>query len=173
MDWIRQHPRALVIGIGVVFAAVGPFWVGDGSGVGGIVFFLGLEAIPFLALAAVSTDMPWWLGVSAATVFGALTDSGIRSIENSTSSTAVIEIPFIPLVLLVAVPLLLAACDVVVLGRHRVHGGAIERPTRGEVALALVLAAFGFLAFFVFGLAAGLATAFAVWAHRVRPEQPA
>jgi hypothetical protein len=104
------------------------FWVGDGSGVGGIVFFLALGAIPFLGLASVSTDMPWWLGVSAATVFGAFTDSGFKSIHDSTSSTAVIEIPFIPLILLGAVPFLLAARD---------------------------------------------ATAFAVWAHRVRPERPA
>jgi hypothetical protein len=163
----------MVIGIGAVFAAAGPFWVGGGSGVGGIVFVLALEAIPFLALAAVSTDMPWWLGVSAATVFGAFTDSGIKSIHDSTSSTAVIEIPFIPLILLAAVPFLLAACDVVVLGRHRARGGTIELPKRGEVVLALALAVFGFFAFFVFGLAAGLATAFAVWAHRVRPERPA
>jgi hypothetical protein len=171
MNRMRHHPRALVIGIGTVFAAAGPLWVGGGYGVDGVVFLLALEAIPFLALAAVSTDMPWWLGASAATVFGAFTDSGMRSIHDSTSSTAVIAIPFIPLILLAAVPVLLAACDVVVLGRHRARGGAIERPTRGEVVLALVLAAFGFLAFFVFGLAAGLATAFAVWAHRVRPER--
>jgi hypothetical protein len=170
---MRRNPRAMVIGIGAVFAAVSPLWVGNGSGVGGIVFVLGLEAIPFLALAAASTNMPWWLGVSAATAFGVFTDSGIKSISDSTSSTAVIAIPFIPLILLAAVPLLLVACDVVVLGRHRARGGAIERPTRGEVVLALVLAAFGFLALFVFGLAAGLATAFAVWAHRVRPERPA
>ena len=49
----------------------------------------------------------------------------------------------------------------------------IERPTRREVVLALVLAALGFLGLYVFGLVAGLATAFAVWAHRVRPERPA
>jgi hypothetical protein len=173
MNLMTRHRRAMVICIGVGFAVVGPLWAGGGYGIGDVAFFLALEAIPFLALAAVSTDMPWWLGVSAATVFGAFTDSGMRSIQDSTSSTAVIAIPFIPLILLAAVPLLLAACDVVVLGRHRMHGGAIERPTRGEVALALVLAAVGFLGFFVFGLAAGLATAFAVWAHRVRPEQPA
>ena len=102
---MRRHPRVLVIGIGAVFAAVSPLWVGDGSGVSDIVFALGLEAIPFLALAAVSTDMPWWLGISAATAFGAFTDSGIKSIFDSTSSTAVIAIPFIPLILLAAVPL--------------------------------------------------------------------
>lgn len=163
----------MVIGIGAGFAAVGPFWIGAGYGVGAVVFLLALEAIPFLALAAVSTDMPWWIGVSAATVFGAFTDSGIKSIHDSTSSTAVIEIPFIPLILLAAVPFLLAACDVVALGRHRARGGTIELPKRGEVVLGLALAVFGFFALFVFGLAAGLATAFAVWAHRVRPERPA
>jgi hypothetical protein len=173
MEFVSRHRRTMVISIGAGFAAIGPLWVGGGYGVGDIVFFLALEAIPFLALAAVSTSMPLWLVVSAATVFGAFTDSGIKSIHDSTSSTAVIAIPFVPLILLASVAFLLAACDVVALGRQHARGGTIEPPTRGEVALALALAAAGFLAFFVFGAAAGLATAFAVWAHRVRPERPA
>lgn len=167
---MSRHPRATIIGIGVGFAGVGPLWIGDGYGVGTVLFLLALEAIPFLALAAVSTSMPWWLGVAAATAFGALTDSGIKSIHDSTSSTAAVAIPFIPLFLLAAVAFLLAACDVVALVRLRAHGGTIQAPQRRDVGLALALAAVGFLAFFVFGLAAGLATAFAVWAHRVRPE---
>jgi hypothetical protein len=103
--------------------------------------------------------MPWWLGIGAATAFGALTDSGLKSIFDSTSSTASIAIPFMPLILLAAVPCLVAACDVVALVRLRADGDMIAPPRRGEIVLAVVLAVVGFFAFFVFGLVIGLMTA--------------
>jgi hypothetical protein len=173
MRRIDRHRRAAILVIGVVFALAGPYWIGDGSGLGGSVFVLALEAVPFLALAAAATSMPWWLGLGAATAFGALTDSGLKSVFDSTSSTAVVAIPFIPLALLAAVPCLMGACDVVALVRLRVGGGSIAPPRRGEIALAVGLAIFGFFAFSVFGVVIGLATALAVWAHRVRPDAPA
>ncbi|HEY2788956.1 MAG TPA: hypothetical protein VGI72_05830 [Gaiellales bacterium] len=162
-----MHRRAAILAIGVVFALAGPQWIGDGSGLDGIILVLAVEAIPFLALAAAATSMPWWLGIGAATAFGALTDSGLKSVFDSTSSTAAIAIPFIPLALLAAGPCLLAACDFTALARRVARGGKVEPPRRGEIVLAIVLAVF---AFFVFGGVIGLATALAVWAHRVRPE---
>ncbi len=170
---LDRHRRAAILTIGVIFALAGSFALGDGFSPGDVVFLLALEAIPFLALAGAARSMPWWLGICAAIAFGALTDSGIKSVFDDPSSTAVIVIPFIPLLLLAAVPCLVAACDVVALIRLRARGGTIARPRLGEVVLALVLAVFGFFAFFVFGLVIGLVTALAVWAHRVRPEIPA
>ena len=172
MSILERNRRAGILAIGVVFALIGPLWIGDGSGLGGIVFVLAVEAIPFLALAAAATSMPWWLGIGAATAFGALTDGGLKSIFDSTSSTASIAIPFIPLILLAAVPCLVAACVVVALVRLRAGGGIVEPPRRGEIVLAVVLAVVGSFAFFVFGLVIGLMTALAVWAHRVRPQTP-
>jgi hypothetical protein len=167
---MRRHLRAGVVAVGVAFAVAGPTWIGHGrDGVGAIVFLLALEAIPFLALAAASDEMPWWLALATAGTFGALTDSGVRDIATSTSSTAAIATPFIPLVLLAAVPCLIAVCDVIALAHVRIRGGTISPPRRDEVLLALALGAVGFLAFFVFGLVVGIAIAFAVWAHRVRP----
>ena len=122
MRRIDRHRRAAILVIGVVFALAGPYWIGDGSGLGGSVFVLALEAVPFLALAAAATSMPWWLGLGAATAFGALTDSGLKSVFDSTSSTAVVAIPFIPLALLAAVPCLVAACAFAALARRALTG---------------------------------------------------
>jgi hypothetical protein len=171
MEYARRHTRAAVLGIGVAFALAGPQWIGRGDGgAAAILFVLALEAIPFLVLAAASDEMPWWLAILAAGAFGALTDAGVRDIATSTSSAAAIAIPIIPLVLLFVVPCLVTACDVVALVRLRLRGGTVAPPQRREIVLALVLGGFGFLALYWFGLLAGLATAFAVWAHRVRPH---
>jgi hypothetical protein len=91
-------------------------------------------------------------------------------VQNSTSSTAVIVLPIIPIALLAAVPALVAACDLVAVLAIRARGGSIGPPSRRELVLAVVLGLGGFLALFVFGLVAGLLTAFAVWAHRIRGE---
>lgn len=168
---LRHHTRAAILAIGVVFAMAGAVWLH--GGVAGLVFLLALEAIPLLALAAVSPNMPPWVSLPAAAGIGAFTADGIKSVFDSTSSTAVIVIPFIPLILLAAVPILLAVCDTVVLVRFRARGGTIAPPRRGEIALALVLAAVGFLALFVYGMVAGAAVALAVWAHRARVHIPA
>ena len=171
MRYVRRHPRAAVLGTGVAFALAAPTWVGHHqNGVSGILFVLALEAIPFLVLAAAADQMPWWLALAAAGAFGAFTDSGVKDVAASTSSTAAIAIPFIPLILLFAVPCLVALCDVVAVVRLRARGGTLAPPRRGEIVLALVLGGFGLLAFSVFGLIFGIATAFAVWAHRVRPQ---
>jgi hypothetical protein len=168
---LRGHARAAILGIGVIFAVAGALWLH--GGVAGLVFVLALESIPLLALAAVSPDMPPWLSLSAAAGIGAFTVDGVKALQDSTSSTAAIVIPFIPLILLAAVPILLAVCDVVVLVRFRAGGGTIAPPRRGEIALAVVLAAAGFLAFFVYGMVAGAAVALAIWAHRIRVQVPA
>jgi hypothetical protein len=169
-EYARAHPRTAVLGTGVAFALAAPTWIGHGAGgVTGVLFVLAIEAIPFLALAAAADELPWWLAVATAGAFGGLTDAGLRDVANSTSSTAAIGLFFIPLVLLLAVPCLVAVCDTVALSRLALRGARFDRPTRGEITLALVLAVLGFLASFVFGLIAGLAVAFAVWAHRVRP----
>lgn len=136
----------------------------------GIVFLLALEAIPFLALAAASDEMPWWLALAAAGAFGLWTVTGVQSIFASNSSTAAIALPIVPAAALLAVPCLVAACDVVALVRMRAAGGAVEPPSRREIALAVALGGLGFLAFLWFGLFAGMLTALAVWAHRVRPH---
>jgi hypothetical protein len=171
MNYARHHPRLAVLGIGVAFALAAPMWVGThGDGTSRLMFVLALEAIPFLALAAAADELPWWLAVAAAGAFGAFTDIGVRDITESTSSTAVIAIPFIPLLLLLAVPCLVAVCDIAALARMAIGGARFAPPRRGEIALALVLGTLGLMASFVPGLVAGLAVAFAVWAHRVRPH---
>ena len=171
MNYARRHTRAAVLGIGVAFALAAPTWIGHGQGgVSAVLFVLAIEAIPFLALAAAADELPWWLAVFAAVAFGVLTDSGLRDVATNSSSTAVLGIFVIPIVLLFAVPCLVAACDVVALTRLALSGARFDRPSRGEIVLALVLGVLGFLASFVFGLIAGLAVAFAVWAHRVRPQ---
>jgi hypothetical protein len=171
MNHARTHPRAAVLGIGAAFALAGPDWIGHGEGgASGVLFVLAIEAVPFLALAAAADELPWWLAVVAAGAFGVLTDSGLRDVATSTSSTAVLGIVVIPLLLLLAVPCLVAACDVVALTRLALRGARFDPPRRGEIVLALVLGLLGFMASFVFGLVAGLAVGFAVWAHRVRPR---
>ena len=115
---LDRHRRAAILGIGVVFALAGPLYLGDGFSPGDVVFLLALEAIPFLALAGAARRMPWWLGICAAIAFGALIDSGVRSVADSTSSTAAVVIPFIPMLLLAAVPCLVAACAVAALARR-------------------------------------------------------
>jgi hypothetical protein len=50
MSILERNRRAGILAIGVVFALIGPLWIGDGSGLGGIVFVLAVEAIPLLAL---------------------------------------------------------------------------------------------------------------------------
>ena len=171
MNYVQRHPRAAVLGIGVAFALAAPMWIGHGEGgMSGVLFVLAIEAIPFLALAAAAGELPWWLALVAAGAFGVLTDAGLRDVATSTSSTAALGIFVIPVVLLLAVPCLVATCDVVALTRLALGGARFDRPTRGEIVLALVLGVLGFLASFVFGLIAGLAVAFAVWAHRVRPQ---
>src|SRR5579871_6159568 len=98
MNYARTHPRAAVLGVGVAFALAAPLWVGAGhDGKGRMLFALALEAVPFLALAAASDEMPWWVAIAAAGVFGAFTDSSVKDITDSTSSTAVIAIPLVPL----------------------------------------------------------------------------
>jgi hypothetical protein len=171
MNYVRLHPRAAVLGTGLAFALAGPAWIGHGAGdATGILFVLAIEAIPFLALAAAADELPWWLAPVAAGAFGVLTDAGLRDVATSTSLTAAIGLFVIPLVLLLAVPCLVAVCDVVALARLAAGGARFERPRRSEIALAVVLGAFGLLGFSVLGLIAGLALAFAVWAHRVRPR---
>jgi hypothetical protein len=168
--YARTHTGPAVIGIGIAFALVGPWWMGRaGDGLGGSVFLLALEALPILTLAAASDEMPWWVALGAAGACGVWTAAGVRSIYWSSSSTASLAIPFIPLVALFAVPCLVSACDIVALVQRRARGGAVEPPRRGEIVLGLVLGGSGLLAFSAVGLIFGLAVALAVWAHRVRP----
>ncbi len=73
MSILERNRRAAILAIGVVFALIGPLWIGDRSGLGGIVFVLAVEAIPFLALAAAAPSMPWWLGIVFGLVIGLMT----------------------------------------------------------------------------------------------------
>ena len=167
---VRHHRRIAIAVVCFASTAVGAMCLGHGGVVGNIAFLLALEAIPLAALVVAGDELPWWLGVSASAGIAAFTAASWRSVENSTSSTAVIVIPFIPLTLLVAVPCLVSICDVVALIGLRARGGRIAAPRRGDLVLAAALGIAGFFAFFVFGLLAGLLTAFAVWAHRARGE---
>ena len=170
ISWIQRHRRISISVACFASTAVGAMWLGHGGALGNIAFLLALEAIPLAALVAAGDELPWWLGVGASAGIAAFTAASLRSVEHSTSSTAAIVIPFIPLTLLVAVPCLVCACDVVALVGLRARGGRIAAPRRGDLVLAAALGIAGFLAFFVFGLLAGLLTAFAVWAHRARGE---
>jgi hypothetical protein len=172
MNYARRHPRAAVLGIGVASALAAPMWVGHGMAgpPAGILFVLALEAIPVLLLAAASDAMPWWLAVVAAAAFGTLTDWGLHDAASSTSSMSALAIFVVPLLLVFAVPCLVAAYDLFVLTRLALGGARFDPPRRGEIVLTIVLGLLGFLASFVFGLIAGLAVGFAVWAHRVRPN---
>ena len=170
ITWVRHHRRIAIAVVCVASTAVAAMWLGHGSVLGNIAFLLALEAIPLAALIAAGDELPWWLGGSASAAIAAFTAVSWRSVENSTSSTAVIVIPFIPLILLAAVPCLVSVCDVVALVQLRARGVRFSPPRRSDIVLAVVLGSVGFLALFVFGLLAGLLTAFAVWAHRARGE---
>jgi hypothetical protein len=167
---IRRHRRITVAVVCAAATVVGAAWLSRGDPLGNAGFLLALEAIPLAALVAACDELPWWLGTGASVGIAAFTAASVQSVANSSSSTAVIVLPFIPLILLAAVPVLVTVCDVVALARLRLAGGRFAPPRRREIALAVALGAVGFLALFVFGLLAGLLTAFAVWAHRVRAD---
>jgi hypothetical protein len=168
--WIRRHRRFTIAVVCAAATVVGAAWLSQADLLGNIGFLLALEAIPLAALVAAGDELPWWLGMGASAGIAAVTAASVQSVKNSSSSTAVVVLPLVPLILLAVVPALVAVCDVVALVRLRLRGGRIGPPWRREIVLGVTLGAVGFLALFVFGLLAGLLTAFAVWAHRVRAD---
>ncbi len=167
MERMRRHSWLIVIVIGLATLAA----AGVGSAMSGAserfaVEFLVFELTPFLALAAVAQRLPWWVCLVAAIGFSALTLATFRDVRDSTSSTASIALLFLPIILVLAVPILLAVCEAVRVVRLRLAGGTVAMPGWPYLVLALVLGSIGFLVLSMFGLIAGLALTFAIWAKR-------
>jgi hypothetical protein len=173
MHPLRDHVRPIVACIGVLSCVAVSFW-GDSADDGpsyplhasdhaGIVLVFGFQLSPFLALAGARRLSPW-VSLPAALAFGALLRDAQHEVAHSTSSTAPVLIFFAPLMLLMAVPLLVACSETARLVRRHLAGGATTRPGRWHAVLALVAGALGLVILGLLGFAAGLALAFAIWA---------
>jgi hypothetical protein len=178
MARLAHHTRSIILAIGLASCLTAWAWTGvavdDSTATlpslqefGGIALLLGFQLSPFVALAAASRRLTRWGSLAAAVVFAGLMLEAQREVIDSTSSTAVILIFFAPLILVMAVPILVAAAEVVRLVRLRMAGGRIPRPGRWQIALTVAAAALGFPLLSGAGVLAGLALGFAVWAAGV------
>jgi hypothetical protein len=167
MERMRRHSWLILIVIGLAtLATAGAASVTSAASSRFAVEFLAFELTPFLALAAVARRLPWSVSLVAAIGFSALTLATFRDVRDSTSSTASIALIVLPIVLVLAVPVLLAVCEAVRLVRLRLAGETVALPGWRDLALAVVLGSLGFVVLSVFGLVAGLALTFAIWAMR-------
>jgi hypothetical protein len=173
---MKRHIWLVVIAIGLATYLGAAIWSATSTGpispptglgeIAAIAGFLLFEMTPFLALAAIAQRLSWWLTLVVAIGFSALTLETAREMKDSTSSTASLGLLIVPIALLMAVPILLALSEGVRVIRSRLAGGAIAKPGWRYLALGLILGAIGFLTLFIFGLVAGLALTFAIWAQR-------
>jgi hypothetical protein len=176
MKRMKRHVRLVVIAIGLATYLGAAIWSATSTGpisaptsvgeIAAVAGFLLFEMTPFLALAVIARRLSWWLTLAVALGFSALTLETAREMNDSTSSTASLALIIVPIALLMAVPILLALSEGVRVIRSRQAGGAIAKPGWRYVVLGLVLGAIGFLTLFIFGLVAGLALTFAIWAKR-------
>jgi hypothetical protein len=131
-ELLNRWAWLLVIVSGVVTCLSPPVWAtinGDGrvapASAGEVAFylgFLGFELSPFLALAAISRRMAWWVSVPAAIGCAAFMLATVRDVAHSHSSTAAVALFFAPLLVLFAVLVLLGITEAVRVLRSWIKG---------------------------------------------------
>lgn len=128
--------------------------------------FILFESIPFVALALAARRLGRWLTLLCALAFAGLIFETTREVSASSSSTAALAFVAVPFLLLTLLLVVVAGNEVVRLVVRQRRGGAIGRPSRGELALGLALSLLGFLMLSWLGVLAGLGVTVAVWAPR-------
>ena len=122
-----------------------------------------MQLAPFASLAAASRRLTPAGALVAAGLFAAAMFETQREVAASTSSTASIALGLVPIALAGTVPVLIAAADVVRVGRAVLAGAAIPPPTLAQIGVTLLAIAVGGFMLMIPGAVLGLCLGIIVW----------